>query len=43
MWNKEKYAEKTVNSGVFDRKLFILRKIYAKGFVIQDKHITFVV
>ena len=31
-----------VNSGSFDRKTSILCKFYAKYFVVQNKHITFV-
>ena len=42
MWNKGKDAEKTVNSGGFDRKTSALCKFYAKCFGVQNKHITFV-
>ena len=43
MWNRGKDDEKTVNSGGFDGKTSILCKFYAKRFVVQNKHITFVV
>ena len=42
MWSKEYDAEKTVNSGIFDRKLPFLCWFYAYCFVVQNKHITFV-
>ena len=42
MWSKGKNAEKTVNSGIFDIESLILRNFYTKGFVIQNKDITFV-
>ena len=42
MLNKGRDDEKTVNSGGFDRKTSVLCKFYAKRFVVQNKHITFV-
>ena len=42
MWNKGKDAEKTVKSSGFDGKTPTLCKFYAKRFVVQNKHITFV-
>ena len=40
MWSKEYDAEKTVNSGIFDRKQPFLCGFYAQCFVVQNKYIT---